>query len=83
MRRQAVRLAESRFKTSPKLLAEVLKLADDSDALVALQVACSLGETNDPQKLAGLASLLERHADDAYITAGALSSVDGEELGAL
>ena len=50
VRRQAVRLAESRFKSSPKLLAAVMKLADDPDAFVALQVACSLGETDDPEQ---------------------------------
>ena len=36
VRRQAVRLAESRLKSSPNLLAAVLKLVDDPDAQVAL-----------------------------------------------
>jgi putative membrane-bound dehydrogenase-like protein len=83
VRRQAVRLAESRLKKSPKLLEEVVKLAADSDALVALQVACSLGETSDAKKVEALQTLLKDYAKDPYVTAGALSSLDGKELGTL
>ncbi len=83
VRRQAVRLAETRFKSSPKLVDEVLKLVDDADDFVALQVACSLGESDALQKVAGIAEVLARHAKDAYITACALSSVDDDELESL
>jgi len=83
VRRQAVRLAESRFKSSPKLLAAVLKLIDDTDAVVAMQVACSLGETDDPRKIAALATLTKRHAGDAYVTTGVMTSVKDDELGPL
>ncbi len=83
VRRQAVRLAESRLKTSPKLLAAILKMADDADAFVALQLACSLGETNDPRKLAALATLTNKHAGDAYVTTGVTTSVNDDELGPL
>ena len=83
VRRQAVRLAESRLKSSPKLLAAVLKLADDPDAVVALQLACSLGETDDPRKIAALATLTQKHANDAYVTTGVMTSVKDDELGPL
>jgi putative membrane-bound dehydrogenase-like protein len=83
VRRQAVRLAESRLKKSPKLLDAVLKLAADPDAFVALQLACSLGETEDPRKIAALSRVAKNHADDQYIVSGLLSSVHDEELGPL
>jgi putative heme-binding domain-containing protein len=82
VRRQAVRLAESRFK-SPKLLTAAAQLADDPDAFVALQVACSLGETTDQQKIEPLYKLLKSHADDAYITTAIMSSLTDDEMFAL
>lgn len=83
VRRQAVRLAETRLKSSPQLLMAVLKLADDPDAFVAQQLACSLGETDDPRKIAVLAGLVQRNASDAYVTSGVLSSVTDNELAGL
>ncbi len=83
VRRQAVRLAESRFKSSYKLLATAEKLADDPDPFVVLQLACSLGETDDPSKIAVLAKLIQNYSNDPYITAGVLSSINDAELGPL
>ena len=83
VRRQAVRLAESRLETSPKLLASVIELTDDPDAFVALQVACTLGETNDPRKIAALARLMQNHANDDYVTTGVMTSIRDDELDAL
>lgn len=75
VRRQAVRLVESRLKKSPELLAAVAKLADDPDPMVAFQLACSLGEVDDVRKVKPLCKLLTKHASDPYVTAGALSSL--------
>ena len=83
VRRQALRVAEPRLKSSSQLFDAALKLADDSDPFVALQVACSLGETSDPRKLAALATILQKHADDPYISTAALTSIDDAELGTL
>jgi putative membrane-bound dehydrogenase-like protein len=80
VRRQAVRLTESRFRNSPELLAAVAKLADDPDLQVALQLACSLGETDDSQKIKPLFTLLKKRANDQYVTAGALSSLSDRNL---
>lgn len=80
VRRQAVRLAESRLKKSPELFAAVAKLADDPDPMVALQLACSLGETENAQKIAPIFALLKTHANDPYVTAGALSSLSERNL---
>ncbi|MEX0643253.1 MAG: neutral/alkaline non-lysosomal ceramidase N-terminal domain-containing protein [Pirellulales bacterium] len=80
VRRQAVRLAESRFTSSPKLLAVVLKLADDPDAFVAQQLACSLGETDDSRKIKTLTTLLQKHATDEYVATGVMASVNDDEL---
>jgi len=80
VRRQAVRLAESRLTKSPELLAAIAALAEDSDPQVALQVACSLGETDDSRKIKPLYVLLKKHSRDPYVAAGALSSLTDRNL---
>ena len=79
VRRQAIRLAESRFKSSPQLLAAALKLADDPNPFVAQQLACSLGETDDAIKIKPLFALLKKYADDDYVSAGVMSSMTDED----
>jgi putative membrane-bound dehydrogenase-like protein len=84
VRRQAVRLAESHMNSSRQIASAVIRLADEADASVALQLACSLGELDDAEaKTAALASLARRHADDEYIVTAMLTSVDDRELGDL
>lgn len=80
VRRQAVRLAESRLKKSPELLAALAKLADEPDPQVAMQLACSMGEVDDVGKIKPLFTLLKTHASDPYVTAGALSSLSDRNL---
>jgi putative membrane-bound dehydrogenase-like protein len=81
VRRQAVRLAEPRFKSSPQLLAAALALADDADPFVAQQLACSLGQTDDPQRIRALVSITQRHKADPYVTTCVWSSLSGDALG--
>ena len=47
VRRQAVRLCETRVREAPQLLESALRLADDPEATVRLQLACTLGEWDD------------------------------------
>ncbi|HEX3599694.1 MAG TPA: neutral/alkaline non-lysosomal ceramidase N-terminal domain-containing protein, partial [Lacipirellulaceae bacterium] len=83
VRRQAIRLAEARLKSSYSLTAAIEKLVNDRDPSVALQLACSLGETDDPSKVVTLAKVAQEYPSDAYITAGVMSSVNDAELGDL
>ena len=74
VRRQAVRLAESRAKDAPPLVEAAVALADDPDARVRLQLACALGEWNDPRAGAALAKLAVKDAGDTYIAAAVMGS---------
>jgi putative heme-binding domain-containing protein len=80
LRRHAVRLAEPRLQKSSSLSEAVLKLADDADPQLKLQVAYSLGQWNDPRSAATLGKLLATSASDQYITAAALSSLNKENV---
>jgi putative membrane-bound dehydrogenase-like protein len=83
VRRQALRLAESRVESSPKTLDSLIKLADEPDAKVSLQLACTLGATTDPRKIDALAKLAAGHGDDTYVLTGIMSSTNDDELGPL
>ncbi len=83
VRRQAIRLAEPRLKSSYKLCEAVAKLAHDRDPGVALQLACTLGEAEGEFKIKPLFELFKKHADDDYICAAALSSMTDEDFSML
>ncbi len=83
VRRQAIRLSETRLDSSAEVLDKILALADECDATVALQLACSLGQTASPRKVDALAKIARRHAEDTYVMAGVMSSVNDEQLGPL
>jgi putative membrane-bound dehydrogenase-like protein len=80
VRRHAVRLAEKYLKSAPSLGPFLLKLADDSDPQVRLQVAFSLGACSETGAGQALASLALRYSDDPYLTAAALSSVNRQNV---
>ncbi|HZK80967.1 MAG TPA: PVC-type heme-binding CxxCH protein, partial [Humisphaera sp.] len=73
VRRQAVRLAEARAKNAPQLIDAAIKLVDDPDAKVRLQLACTLGEWDGANVGAALAKIAVKDADDVTI-AGAVMS---------
>jgi putative membrane-bound dehydrogenase-like protein len=82
VRRQAVRLAESFLNRAPELGSLLLRLVDDPDAQVRLQLAFSLGRwlgTRPPGR--ALADMAVRNASDLYLVAAVLSSVDRSNLG--
>ena len=77
VRRHALRLAERRFGDSEKLLTAALRLADDNAAIVRLQLALSLGESDDPRTLDALARLAKRHGGDDWLGDAILTSLAG------
>jgi putative heme-binding domain-containing protein len=72
VRENALRLAETRF--TAEVLTAAVRLADDPDAKVRLQLAFSLGAS--PDALAGetLARLLKANASDPMMVAAVMSS---------
>ncbi len=74
VRRHAVRLSESFLGNHPGIGEALLKLADDPDAQVRMQLAYSLGEWDEPRAARVLGRLAARSANDPYMTAAVLSS---------
>jgi putative heme-binding domain-containing protein len=75
VRTHAVRLAEPWFDRVRPVLQKVIALADDPDAKVRLQVALSLGQSQNPAALAALAHLAVRAGDEPWMNDAILSSV--------
>jgi putative heme-binding domain-containing protein len=75
--REAVRISETHLNEADVLNA-VLSLAEHDDIGVRLQVALSLGETDDPRAAEALAGIAARAEDDPWLHAAVLSSVNGQ-----
>lgn len=73
VRENALQLAE-RFTQDSEVLNAVITLIADPDPKVRLQLAFSLGQWSQPDAGAALASLLQKDADDAFITTAVMSS---------
>jgi putative heme-binding domain-containing protein len=80
VRRNAVRLCEPFLKSAPELGPEIASLANDSDAQVRLQVACTLGEWDDPRAGDAIGQIALANQQEPYIFAGAMSSVTPKNL---
>ena len=74
VRRHAVRLAEPMLTQAGQLGPQLLKLADDPDAQVRMQLAYTLGESDDPRAGAALGGPGRRGRRRSYLTAAVLSS---------
>jgi putative membrane-bound dehydrogenase-like protein len=74
VRRQAIRLAETRLDNDAAMGPAVLALQNDPDTPVRFQLALSLGQWNDPRAGAALGDLTVRDAADPWIRAAVLSS---------
>lgn len=74
VREHAIRLAEPNLSKSNELLADIVKLADDSSPRVRLQLAFALGASTDPIAGTTLLHLLETSANDRWIRAAIMSS---------
>lgn len=81
VRRHAVRLSEGSFDKSFELAKIFLKLVDDPDPQVQMQLAYSLGESRDPRAGQALGQLALKTADDPYLLAAIMSSVQKDNLG--
>ena len=76
IRRHALRLAESRWNGDPELLKESVRLADDPNAAVRLQAACSWGESKSAEAGRALARVAIRDAGNQYIRAAVFSTAE-------
>lgn len=75
VRRHALRLADRRLGQSDTLLATVAAMTLEPDAAVRLQLALTLGESQDPRTTQALADLAARHLADDWMHAAIMSSV--------
>jgi mono/diheme cytochrome c family protein/HEAT repeat protein len=82
VRAASVRVSEPFLANAP-VLAAVVKLGDDQDAVVRRQVAASLGELPKEQRLAPIVALMKKHADDPILIDIAVSGLSGQEGQAL
>jgi putative membrane-bound dehydrogenase-like protein len=75
VRVHALQLAERWLDKEPGLFTKAVALAADSHPKVRLQLACSLGESQDARSLETLALLARREGDDRWMQAAVLSAV--------
>lgn len=74
VRCQALRLSETRATHHPELIAAATRLSADSDAAVQFQLACTLGQWNDPRAGQALVRLATGDGLDAMMAAAIMSS---------
>ncbi len=80
IRRHAVRIAESQLSDSAKLAASLIKLAQDDDAFVRLQVACSAAALEPSASAKVLAMLMARDSGDIHIVSAVESSISEKNV---
>lgn len=83
VRRLAARFSEPHLNSDPRLGQALARLANDKDAQVRLQAACSLGSWADPASARTLAGLAIRDAENTYIQGAVLSSLNDQNVGAV
>ncbi len=77
VRRVAVELA-ARVQVD---LAQLIRLVDDPDLKVQLQLASTLGHDDDPRAARALAAIALRSSSDPYIVAAVMSSLNERNIG--
>jgi putative membrane-bound dehydrogenase-like protein len=75
VREHAVRLSESLANREPALRAKLITLAADPDLRVRYQLAFSLGEIQDAERGAALATILKRDSADRWVRLAVFSSL--------
>jgi putative membrane-bound dehydrogenase-like protein len=83
VRRHGVRLSEQFLKHVPEIGPALPSLAVDPDVQVRMQLAYTLGESDDPRAGTALASILNRAINDRYLVAAGLSSVNERNFDAV
>jgi len=76
VRRQGLRLAESRLDGHPALLGAALQLADEPDSLVRLQLALSLGASRDGRVMPVLARLARQDSSEPWMATAILTALN-------
>ncbi|MEX2170939.1 MAG: PVC-type heme-binding CxxCH protein [Pirellulales bacterium] len=77
VRVHALRLMDQRFNDAPVLLDAALRLVDDPNPRVHLQLALSLGESHDRRVLPTLCRLAREHGEVRWLHDAILSSLAG------
>lgn len=80
VRRHAVRLCEGPAGLRPPL-ADLVKLVEDADPHVRMQLAYTLGQWDDAEAGRGLGKLAVGAGEDRYLVAAVMSSVNQAKLG--
>ncbi len=82
VREHAIRLSEGLLASSPNVVEAILKMTGDLDERVRIQLAWTLGETNDPRRLQAIEDLVRSDFVDPYFLAAIYSSLgqDGEKI---
>jgi putative membrane-bound dehydrogenase-like protein len=80
VRRHAIRVSEEVRARTDDMLLRLASLVEDEDPHVRLQLAWTLGEIDDPRMAWALGLLLMDVADDPYLTAAAMSSLNTRNI---
>jgi putative membrane-bound dehydrogenase-like protein len=83
VRREAVRLSETRVAGSKPVQEALLARVRDADPAVRLQLACSLGEWKDARAGRALGRLLLAEGGDRFVRAAVMSSLHRDNLDAV
>jgi putative membrane-bound dehydrogenase-like protein len=80
VRRQAIRCCETFPDWTPAIVEQLVALASDQDAAVRMQLAYTLGTGKSKSSAELLGGLMIASANDPYITAAAISSVNRNNI---
>ncbi|MGK0189781.1 MAG: putative membrane-bound dehydrogenase-like protein [Verrucomicrobiales bacterium] len=77
VRLHALRLTQQQhLSSSDTILSSLCKMSNDPDSAVRLQVAMTLGESDDQRATEALASMAQQHGDERWMAAAILSSAN-------
>src|SRR5262249_36052345 len=80
VRRHAIRIWEGRLENASDVCDQMVKLVDDPDSQVRMQLAFTLGEWKDARAGELLGKMAVANANDPYLLAAVMSSVTKENL---
>ncbi|EAQ80534.1 PVC-type heme-binding CxxCH protein [Blastopirellula marina] len=83
IRRHSLRMAENIADPGPELSQAIANLAEDPDPVIQFQLACSLGQWNQPFAAALMAKLLPKHLATKWTRTALLSSLTAENIAAV